>query len=243
MAALDRILDIYYLGHSGFAADTKNKLLIFDYWEDARMLLAPVIGIKNRKVFFFSSHDHHDHYDKAVERYKKDADTAAHFTGWDMHDKGHVYISPHNTIERDGVSTTALKSNDSGAAFLVRTDEACIFHGGDLAGWEDESWASFSSEIGFLKELNIKIDIAFLAVTTFSGIMQKTMIDAARYFIDTVKPRFFIPMHANAKEYLYQVFKDRYYPGDSRIIYPRHPGEKIAVGIPISDQNKKFVNL
>jgi hypothetical protein len=81
----------------------------------------------------------------------------------------------------------------------------------------------------YLGSLGVRIDAAFLAVMTFSGIIQKTMVKAARYFMDSLDPRFFIPMHANGKEYLYKEFKDRYYPGDDRIICPVSPGDKIVI--------------
>jgi len=226
---MDRVLDIYYLGHSGFAAETKSSLLVFDYWEDKNRYLENVLKNNNKETFFFSSHDHHDHYDDSIERYKKTFDITGHFTGWDMHDKDHIFIGPHVTKEIKGGSVTASGSNDSGVSFLVRRDDIGIFHGGDLAGWEDETWDSFVSAAANLASSGIKIDVSFLAVTTFSGMMQKTMVKAAKYFIETLGPAFFIPMHANGKEYLYREFKDRYYPGDDRIICFDHPGDKIGL--------------
>jgi L-ascorbate metabolism protein UlaG (beta-lactamase superfamily) len=224
-------LDIYYLGHSGFAADTGNTLLVFDYWEDDKKLLGPVLDIQNRKIYFFSSHNHRDHYDKNIEGYKVRYEISGHFTGWDMRDDRHIFIPAYGSYEKDGMEVTAAGSNDSGAAFLVRTDGICIFHGGDLAGWEDETWKSFTSGIDHIRSLRAKIDAAFLAVTTFSGIIQKSMVKAAGYLLETLDPVCFIPMHANLKEYLYKEFKDKYFPGDKRIIYPIFPGEKMSIDL------------
>jgi hypothetical protein len=189
------------------------------------------LDIQNRKIYFFSSHNHHDHYDEKIEGYKSRYKISGHFTGWDMRDGRHIFIPANGSYRSDDMEVTAAASNDSGAAFLVRADGFCVFHGGDLAGWEDETWKSFTSGIDHIRSLQVKIDIAFLAVTTFSGIIQKSMAKAAGYLLDTLDPVCFIPMHADSKEYLYKEFKDKHFPGDIRIICPGFPGEKISIDL------------
>lgn len=226
---MDRAVNIHYLGHSGFAVECKNNLLIFDYWETGKQLLRPIIDQKGKKIFFFSSHGHHDHYDNVIEEYKKSIKATKHFVGWKNSEKKFIYVEPYKALSANGLEIATLYSNDAGVAFIVQIGDFCIFHGGDLSGWEDETWSSFSSEIDHLKKMNISIDIAFLAVTSFSGVIQKTMVKAAKYFIDEIDPRYFIPMHANSREYLYKEFKSENFLDNDKIICPEYPGDIIKV--------------
>jgi L-ascorbate metabolism protein UlaG (beta-lactamase superfamily) len=228
---MNRTIDVYYLGHSGFAVDTGVTMLVFDYWETTCNILRPIINQKDRKVVFFSSHRHHDHYDDVIEGYKKMVDVRAHITGWRSHDQSHTYIKPHVMEQIEGIQVMSLVSNDAGCAFFVMADGVNVFHGGDLAGWEDETKESFNKEIDFLRLQGYRLDLSFLAVTSFTGDIQKTMVNAAAYFIDSLKPSFFIPMHSNFKDYLYKEFKKEYFPGDKRIICPEFQGEKIRIDL------------
>ena len=63
---MDRKVKVWYLGHSGFAVNLDEKLLIFDYYLDdsednKRSLSSGVIDpseIKDKEVFVFASHGH-----------------------------------------------------------------------------------------------------------------------------------------------------------------------------------------
>lgn len=226
---MGRTVDVHYLGHSGFAVDTGVKVLVFDYWETANQLIKAVAGSEERKLFFFSSHNHHDHYDRSIEKYKREAGYLGHFAGWNRPGGDLIYVTPHTWTELGGTRVYSLVSNDTGAAFLVSADGLNIFHGGDLAGWEDETSESFDREIDHIKDTGIRIDIAFLAVTTFSGVIQESMRKAAGYFLDTLDPTVFMPMHGNSREYLYKEFKENGYKDDERVICPEYPGQKISL--------------
>ena len=58
-------LEVYFLGHSGFAIELNDKLLIFDYYIDDNNVLTKLFP-KNHKKYFFSSHNHHDHYNEEI---------------------------------------------------------------------------------------------------------------------------------------------------------------------------------
>ena len=115
---MKKTIDVHYLGHSGFAVDTGVTMMVFDYWETTCKILRPIINQKDRKVIFFSSHKHHDHYDDVIEDYKRTADVRAHITGWSSHDKSHTYIKPHIMEQIGGIQIMPLISNDAGCAFF-----------------------------------------------------------------------------------------------------------------------------
>ena len=148
---MDKKLEIYYLGHSGFAVDTGESMLVFDFWDIGKRLLDPILHLKGRRIYFFNSHSHHDHYDPEIEKYKRSVRVESHFIGWKSSDSRHIYVPPHKSYHSDSIKVTALKSNDAGVAFYVEVDDIGILHGGDLAGWDDEPWGSFTDEIDFYK--------------------------------------------------------------------------------------------
>ena len=228
-------IDVYYLGHSGFAVESSESLMVFDYWQTSAKMLRPIFDQAQKKSFIFSSHSHHDHYDRSIEEYKKDYSIEAHFVGWRTDDPRHISVEPDNLLDVSGIKVFGLESNDDGLAFFVEDKDIKVFHGGDLAGWEDETWESFTVSIDNLKNHEYKPDIAFLAVTTFSGVIQKRMVKAAEYLINTLKPSYFFPMHSNHREYLYKNFKEQAFYGDQRIICPEYPGEKFMLEISRSD--------
>ena len=228
---MSKLIDVYYLGHSGFAVKSSQSLMVFDYWQTSAKLLRPIFDHADKKSFIFSSHAHHDHYDPSIEEYKKDYPIEAHFVGWKTSDPKHISVFSDDELDISGIKVLGVGSNDDGVAYFVDDNEIKVFHGGDLAGWEDETWESFAKNIDRLKQRNLKPDIVFLAVTTFSGVIQKRMVKAAEYLIDALDPSCFFPMHSNHREYLYKDFKEQAFPGDLRIICPEYPGEKFSIEI------------
>lgn len=73
-------LKIYYIYHSGFAVETTNHLLIFDYYKElgntnesnSSKNFSLTNLIRNKKnVLVFSSHSHHDHFNPIILRWEE----------------------------------------------------------------------------------------------------------------------------------------------------------------------------
>jgi hypothetical protein len=73
-------IKIYYIYHSGFAVETTNYFLVFDYYKESnnanesRHLNSFTLEdlIKNKKnVLVFSSHSHHDHFNPVILDWEK----------------------------------------------------------------------------------------------------------------------------------------------------------------------------
>lgn len=47
-------LEVYFLGHSGFAIELNDKLLIFDYYIDDNNVLTKLFLKNHKKYFFFT---------------------------------------------------------------------------------------------------------------------------------------------------------------------------------------------
>lgn len=189
---------ITYLHHSGFTVETANHYLVLDYEggvpaPDSARLSQPGAAV-------FVSHKHPDHFTPEV------FDWAAANPGLSLvlardvpRHKDFLCARPGEILETQGITVRSLKSNDAGAAFLIKTDGLCLYHAGDLnwwhwAGepdyWNDNMRRRYQREMDSLK--GEAVDIAFVPVDPRLG-------DAAVWglslFMSTVGARLTFPMH------------------------------------------------
>lgn len=178
-------IKIYYIFHSGFAVETENYLLIFDYYMSPGelnnsncMKFSLQDAIKNKNnVLIFSSHNHEDHFNPEILDWEKinpnikyvlDSDIPVDF------EKSNYYKLPiyeDLTLETEipslqnsenrkggfkGVYVKAYGSTDIGISFLVKVDGITLFHAGDLNWWH---WKDDSIEERNLAEKNFKSEI------------------------------------------------------------------------------------
>ena len=54
-------MKITYINHSCFSVELDNCILLFDYFDGS----IPKFD-NNKKIYVFSSHSHHDHYNKSI---------------------------------------------------------------------------------------------------------------------------------------------------------------------------------
>ena len=186
-------MKITYCRHSGFAVRTDKRLLVFDYLGEG--IAAPE---KDYHAIAFVSHAHGDHFHPSVVEWMK-AGRAALVTGYDV-DAGGIRLSPGEKAEIDGAKIEAFGSTDEGVSFLVSADGMNIFHAGDLNFWHwknesDEAYvreaeAAFEAVLDTLR--GRRIDLAFFPVDPRMGEGHE---EGAMRFIETLRPKVFIPMH------------------------------------------------
>ena len=172
-------ISVEYLGGSGFLVSLGDIGMLFDASEtgpDQRRLPAKETLARFRKLY-------------------------AYILGFDIPQpyRG-VRMSPGDEQTFGSVTVHAYGSTDEGVSFLVRFAGITLFHAGDLNlwHWRDESSITEieAAERAFYDCVAPippqKIDVAFFPVDPRQG----SMYDAgAGYFIMTVKPKIFIPMH------------------------------------------------
>ena len=59
-------MKITYIHHSSFSVELDNTILLFDYFKGN----LPSFD-KNKKLYVFSSHSHHDHFDESIFNIEK----------------------------------------------------------------------------------------------------------------------------------------------------------------------------
>ncbi|WP_353094781.1 MBL fold metallo-hydrolase [Tissierella praeacuta] len=189
---------IEHIFHSGFTVETENYLLVFDYYKGN-------IYLKNKNTIVFATHCHEDHFNSTILEWKNLDKNINYVFSSDIDIKGEkIYnIKPYEELELEGIKIKTFSSTDAGVSFLINIDNINIFHAGDLNWWcwdddtEEEKTSmekAFKEEISKIKDYSI--DIAFFPVDPR---LETAFSLGGEYFIEEVKPKYFIPMHFEDK--------------------------------------------
>ncbi len=211
---------IFYFFHSGMGVKTKDHLLIFDYFEDARAVKPtnPNINngyvtpadIKDQNVIVFISHEHADHFFPAVFEWAKDCKNISFVTGFDP--KSDVrnlnIITGRNKLTVGGVDITTIHSTDTGVAFFVNADGISVYHSGDHANMTQDMSGPFDEEIDYLVSTCGKADIAFFPVSGCNFRDPIALKAGVKYAIEKMNPGITVPMHSWNDEIHLKLFRD-----------------------------------
>lgn len=217
-------MKVTYLNHSGILVELKDRYCIFDYYRGELPLLD-----RDKEVIVFCSHVHEDHYNPLIfelldERKMRYQAILAN----DISDENRLSKIKHRFVEPDkcyhfdgGIRVETLLSNDSGVAFIVRSDEGTIYHSGDLNDWywegepeEDnlELRTIYHSEIGKIKGRHF--DIAFVPLDPR---LEAHYADGILYFLENVDCDAVYPIHYWGDSSVIQRFITEYPEYQSRI--------------------------
>jgi ankyrin repeat protein/L-ascorbate metabolism protein UlaG (beta-lactamase superfamily) len=221
-------LKVWYTGHSGWALQFNDKVIIIDYWQaGAQNHEASLVNGKinpgelaGKKVYVFATHNHRDHYDTTIFGWQKSIKDIKYVYGfhpektWDdkdqpYHGPSYTYIHDNQTGMVDDIKVTTIKSNDTGQGFLLEVNGLKIFHPGDHALFNGDLEADFKKEIDFIAAQTSNIDIAFLPVTGCPSSWKKeNIVQGFFYIIDKMNPAEVFPMHAFQREYALKEFAE-----------------------------------
>lgn len=207
---------VRYLGHSGWAIETPQHFLVFDYNLQGRNpdnvnaslangYIVPE-QLNGKAVTVFATHIHGDHYDRDIFQWKHNCPDMRYVLGFRPQDipREQYHFVPHHTTRQIGdMTVTTILSNDTGVGFLVEVDGLTILHPGDHAWGVKAEKSIYEKEIDFLAGLNKAIDIGFVPITGCGlgdrNLVQQGAIMAAK----KLKPAVTIPMHGgdNSQRY------------------------------------------
>lgn len=196
---------IHFLYHSGFIFENSTHIFVFDYFQDPEHTLEKVLENKGkRKVYFFVSHVHGDHFNPSIARYEEEA--AGYYFHADcrlpLNDaaKGHP-MEVGDTLAADGFSVHMYGSTDVGGSFMISFDDGfTLFHAGDLNWWHwvgepdaDNRGARdwFFRELSEIKETHV--DLAFLPV---DARQQAAREWGVKQYLSHFQVDLLVPMHA-----------------------------------------------
>jgi len=165
-----------------------------------------------KPVFAFSSHDHRDHYDAALQRRFDAAPNARFVTGdFGCAEGRTVRVNPGDDCQIDDCRIFAVAATDKGVAAFLEFPEICIYFGGDHAIWDDlpEFQKPYRTSMVKLAQAGFKPDLAFIPVGTSDGWQEDALLDGCRLAITKLAPKGVVPMHAYGYESFYQSFAER----------------------------------
>lgn len=229
--------------HSCFTMGSDDTIFLFDY--PGPRFSSPTIKnlvrsrLKDKKAFVFASHSHGDHFSTEIFEFDKITSETYFVLSDDIRvrEKEHtldlMYVCPDDKIDIDGVEIKTFKSNDAGVAFLIRYRNKYIYFGGDLARWDWPEWSEekrkehtkvFDETLTMLEDL--EIDLAFSnmdkRLSSWAGPVQ---------FIETVEPKYFVPMHTFGNEIWIEDLLKEDLPSNTTIFYYERPGDSIHIDI------------
>lgn len=196
-------VDLYFLHHSGFMLELETMILVFDYYLDPLKRLEDRLEKTDKPVYFFVSHVHGDHFNRAIRKFEKRA------SGYFLHRDCHLALADESllhemdvgeTVNEGPLSVHMYGSTDAGGSYMVEAEGLTIFHAGDLNWWhwagegdsenrEARDW--FFRELSCIKEK--EVDIALLPVDARQQAAREWGVKA---YLSHFSAGLLIPMHA-----------------------------------------------
>ena len=179
-------MKITYIHHSSFSVELDNTILLFDYFKGN----LPSFD-KNKKLYVFSSHSHHDHFDESIFNIEKTHPNVEYILSNDIKttkSQNTKFIGANERLLVDNLEIRTLDSSDLGVAFIVKVDD------------------KIKSAIDKIKGENI--DVAFLPLDSRQGNQYYLGFD---YFMRNTNTKVAFPMHFFRAYSLSKIFKDSEY--------------------------------
>ena len=228
---------VWYLGNSGWAVRTSERLLVFDYVpagprSDESSLLNGAVcpeDLSNLPVTVFVTHSHNDHFSAEILGWRDSAPDLTIVAGGTWCDApGVVAIEGRSRLSLDGIEIHTIPSTDSGVAFLVEVDGLRLYHAGDHVSRVLPLEPAFSEEIDRLTSLSDKVDIAFLPVFGCGFPSRDGVLEGARYTMDRLRPATVFPMHVGWTSTFYREFVERaaQWETGADVVAPDVPGDR-----------------
>lgn len=212
-------MKIHFIHHSSFLVELEHHVLLFDYFDGARVKEYDFGGMlpemdEKKDIYVFASHKHRDHFDmdnlKLANKYpkvqfvfSKDCRMSPNFLR--KHGYGEeieqriIYVAPNKVYQIGEVAVYTILSTDAGVAFCVEVEGKWFYHAGDLHWWhweQDTEAENIRREKVYKREIKklseYAFDVAFVPLDSRQGTQAFKGFD---YFVKNVKANRIIPMH------------------------------------------------
>ena len=212
-------IEITYVFHNCFILQIPRaegiQSFLFDYPSDKfltnPMKTAVISKIRDTDLYVFSSHNHQDHFNRNVRDLDGCVKRITYILSKDIVKKNRQFKEMKNShsIEPDGkyqindLEIQSFLSNDEGVAFLIKVADAngtdlSVYFGGDLANWD---WEDLSKKerlflVDYFGEVLAKLNSQTIQIAFSNTDARLPNWAGAAQFIETIRPRLFVPMHA-----------------------------------------------
>ncbi len=215
-------MKITYIFHSGFAIETDDLLLVFDYWMDPAHVIDGLLK-SDKPMYVFVSHFHEDHFQHDIYTWKGVKKNIMYLLSKDIfrhrrakREDADVWFGKGTVWQDEMLKVVATGSNDSGVSWIVETAGKCFFHAGDLNNWYarflsvkspkslvhtdefDEDINPIAEEkrfLGELKDIRKITDRFDVVMFPIDGRIGNGYTLGGRQFIERFEVGLFVPMH------------------------------------------------
>lgn len=202
-------MKVNFIKHSCYTIETEDYFLVFDYIGES--LNIPL----NKKVIFFVSHRHADHFSEKIFDFNADYYVLSDDIENVKSKKDNIiYISMDNELKLFGLEIKTHGSTDEGVSFYVKANGIGIIHSGDLNYW---MWPRYSKEEveemdrWFKGEVDkFKSEDVFIVMMPVDPRLNEYYSLTGEYFLDTIDAKHFFPMHMWEDFAISQKFKDEF---------------------------------
>lgn len=199
-------MKIEFIKHSCYTIETENYYLVFDY-------IGGALNInKEKKVIFFVSHRHSDHFQEMIFDFKADY----YIISDDVkikEDHNIILIGPDSNKNICGLEIKTHGSTDEGVSFYVKADGKGIIHSGDLNYW---IWDEYTKEDianmdkWFKGEVDKFIPYdTYLVMLPVDPRLKDNYYLTAEYFLENINAKHFFPMHMWEKYEISEKLKNK----------------------------------
>lgn len=227
-------MKIYYLEHSGFVVDTKERAYVIDYYKDPSGVVEQ-LRKEGKEMWFLATHIHHDHYEPVIETLGDERSHYVYHEDITLHrvDREHCHpMAVGDSITIDGIAITMYGSTDAGGSFHIVTDEGSIFHAGDLNWWhwlgdtpENNREAKAMQEREFHKLKGLSVDVAMIPV---DARLEEAREWGLIEFLRIMQAHIVIPMHNNGPVWTPSVYVKALFE-DQKYWIPTNAGDSIKL--------------
>lgn len=215
-------MKLTYIFHSGFALETEQCILLFDFWMDPADVV-PTLLKSEKPMYVFSSHFHEDHFNREIFSWKSAKQNIGYLLSKDIlkhrrarKEEADVWMAKGAVWQDSLIRVLAMGSTDSGVSWIVETGGHRIFHAGDLNNWYarflNDSYTGgrvYSMEkgglvdpgkeekryLGELKDIRKMTDHFDLVMFPVDGRIGNGYTRGGRQFIERFTVGLFVPMH------------------------------------------------
>lgn len=201
-------MKIYYIYHSGFAVETENYKLIFDYYMEPKKnsdnFKVEDFIIDNKQVIVFSSHSHGDHFKEEILTWKEKNPKIKYVLSDDIKVKEEaIFVKEGDSLEVEGAKIKVFGSTDLGVSYFVECDGQTLFHAGDLNWWywsddtkdEEEYMRNlYYSKMELIEKTLKDEEIDYLFYPIDPRLEEFSML-GIKYFLEKVRVKNIVPMH------------------------------------------------
>lgn len=207
-------MKVTYLGHSGFLVEMDTAYFLFDYFRGE----IPVLE-REKPLVVFSSHKHHDHYNRKIWELRKQYPKVRYVLSRDIplspgvrakigltdqEAEAVLRVRPRQCYELEvlpgkNLQIETLRSTDMGVAFFLTYEGKTLYHAGDLHLWlweeEGEEYMRDMETQFFQATEKLKgrsVDAAFLLL---DHRLECTMYEGMDAYLKMLDASYVFPMH------------------------------------------------